>query len=141
VPPQELAIVQQRQRNFVFKETITQELLRLWLARARFLRWLEDKSELIRPQSYNKKTYCELCKRPDDLLVQSIYTMQKLASIYRSQRDTSPLFNLRLWHHFYKVFTPTCTICAPCYNYYRTRGKDIPVDDRRFAKMQPLGSE
>jgi len=49
VPPQELAMQQQKQRDFVFRETITQEILRLWLARARFLQWLEDRSELIRP--------------------------------------------------------------------------------------------
>jgi hypothetical protein len=138
-PPQQLAIAQIKERQFAFTETVSQELLRLWLQRARFLQWLQEASAYMKPHSYKKRGHCELCASRTDLQVAPIYTMQKLASIFREQRDHSPLFSLQLWNHFYKTFTPTCTVCARCHAYYYARNQDIPVDERRFMRMQQQG--
>ncbi|CAD7965434.1 unnamed protein product [Amoebophrya sp. A25] len=134
-PPQEIVAQQVSRRKFNMTETIGQEILRQWLQRARFLAWLEDVSSHLTPHSYHKKDICELCKSDFDLSVVPVYNMTHLGSLYRLQRDHSPIFNVRMWTHFYKTFTPTCTVCQKCASYYRERNLDITVDERRFMRM------
>jgi hypothetical protein len=117
------------------RETISQELLRLWLQRARFIMFLEENVKYIKPQSYFKGEHCELCKSTIDLMVQPIQTLENLASTYRQQRDYTPIFNVRIWEHFFKTHTPCCTVCSKCQKYYSSRNKDFPIDERRFMRL------
>lgn len=100
-PPQELVAHQTSRRKFNMTETLAQEILRMWLQRARFLSWLEEISGRLTPHSYHKKEFCELCKSTYDLSVVPVYNMDHLGSLYRLQRDFSPIFNVRMWTHFY----------------------------------------
>jgi hypothetical protein len=40
------------------------------------------------------------------------------------------------WKHFYKTFTPTCTTCEDCKEYFHSRNQNIPVDEKRFRRLQ-----
>ena len=48
----------------------------------------------------------------------------------------SPLWNTPLWKHFYQTFTPTCTLCEACARYYHKRNTNIPVNEKRYQRLQ-----
>merc|ERR1719446_1699024 len=48
------------------------------------------------------------------LVVQPIYTLLHLASLYREQRDMSPLWNTQLWQHWWCSQYTRCFTWPPC---------------------------
>lgn len=124
---------------------IVQILIRMWRDRAKFLMRLESISNQVRldPAEHRPHNHCEMgdaCLSDPPatagLVVVPIYTLMHLASTYRTQRDMSPLWNIPLWKHFYKTFTPTCSICERCRDYYYMRNQNIPVDEKRFQALR-----
>lgn len=93
-------------------------------------------SSMIKLDSAQRKDRCEICGQQDGLVVTPIYTLTHLASSYRQQRYMSPLWNMVFWKHFYKTFTPTCTTCEDCRDYYHSRNQNVPVDEKRFRRLQ-----
>ncbi|CAE8641248.1 unnamed protein product, partial [Polarella glacialis] len=112
----------------------------MWRARARFMLHLDETSAGVKLDNWNRLDACEICGKGraegKALVVSSIYTSVHLASLYREQRDMSPLWNTELWKHFYKTFTPTCTLCEACAKYYHARNNNIPVNEKRFQRLQ-----
>jgi len=121
-----------------YQGSLTQELLRMWRARAVFMLQLAQQSSTVKidADKQDRRKSCELCARTDNLHVVPIYTLTHLASIYREQRDMSPLWNMPLWRHFYQTFTPVCTLCESCQEYYYVRNENVPVDERRFQRLR-----
>lgn len=93
-------------------------------------------SSMVKLDSVQRKDRCEICGQTAGLVVTPIYTLTHLASSYRQQRDMSPLWNMVFWKHFYKTFTPTCTTCEECRDYYHSRNQNVPVDEKRFRRLQ-----
>jgi hypothetical protein len=122
-------------QRYTFEGSIAQELVRMWRARAQFVLLLSDVSSMVKLTGDGMGQRCELCGRKDQLVVTPIYTLQHLASLYRQQRDMSPLWNMPLWKHFYKTFTPTCTVCDKCQQEYYRLNQNIPVDEQRFKRL------
>merc|ERR1719240_1773083 len=94
---------------------------------------------MLKLNNYDRRDACEICGKSQDmgsLVVLPIYTLTHLASLYRQQRDMSPLWNTPLWQHYYKTFTPTCVLCEKCTNYFWMRNLNIPVDERRFRRLK-----
>jgi len=91
---------------------------------------------MVKLDSVQRKDRCEICGQQIGLVVTPIYTLTHLASSYRQQRDMSPLWNMVFWKHFYKTFTPTCTTCEECRDYYHSRNQNVPVDEKRFRRLQ-----
>jgi len=115
------------------------QLIRMWRERAQFMLHLQQVSAMVKLDSYQRRDACEICGKTLEmiaLVVQPIYTLLHLASLYREQRDMSPLWNTPLWKHFYQTFTPTCTLCEDCAKFYHKRNTNIPVNEKRFQRLQ-----
>jgi hypothetical protein len=119
-----------------YKNSIAQELVKMWRHRAQFMLHLARVSSMVKLDNVERKERCEICGRSNSLVVTPIYTLTHLASSYRQQRDMSPLWNMVFWKHFYKTFTPTCTTCEECRDYYYSRDQNVPVDEKRFRRLQ-----
>jgi hypothetical protein len=120
-----------------YQASIAAELVKMWRHRAMFMLHLAKVSSMVKLENVSRKSRCETyCGRYQDLVVTPIYTLTHLASSYRQQRDMSPLWNMVFWKHFYKTFTPTCTVCESCRDYYYFRNQNIPVDEKRFRRLQ-----
>jgi hypothetical protein len=119
-----------------YQNSTAQELVTMWRRRAKFMLYLSQKSANVKLDNVSRKNACEICGRRDNLVVTPIYTLTHLASSYRQQRDMSPLWNMVFWKHFYKTFTPTCTTCEDCKEYYHSRNQNVPVDEKRFRRLQ-----
>jgi len=78
---------------------------------------------------------CEICGRTEALVVTPIYTLMHIASMYRQQRDMSPLWNTPLWKHFYST-TPTCTLCDRHARQFHIQNQNVPVDEQRFKRLE-----
>jgi len=94
---------------------------------------------MVKLDNYHRRDACEICGKSKDelpVVVLPIYTLLHLASLYREQRDMSPLWNTPLWKHFYQTFTPTCTLCEECAKYYHKRNTNIPVNEKRYQRLQ-----
>jgi predicted metal-dependent hydrolase len=114
----------------------TQQLVIMWRQRAQFMLHIARVSCMVKLDSVQRKDRCEICGQSAGLVVTPIYTLTHLASSYRQQRDMSPLWNMVFWKHFYKTFTPTCTTCEDCRDYYHSRNQNVPVDEKRFRRLQ-----
>merc|ERR1719387_2374287 len=134
-PPVAEVVAFVQERAFKYNASSMQTLARMWIARARFMLQLNRVSLAVTPDQFRINETCELCGSSEGLLVTPIYTLINLASTFRIQRDMSPLWNMELWRHFYKTFTPTCTICTNCSTYYWKRNIDIPVDAARIKTL------
>merc|ERR1719478_2078349 len=134
-PPVAEVVAFVKERAFKYNASSMQLLARMWIARARFMLQLNRVSLSVTPDQFRINTTCELCGSSEGLLVTPIYTLINMASTFRIQRDMSPLWNMELWRHFYKTFTPTCTICTNCSTYYWKRNIDIPVDAARIQHL------
>jgi hypothetical protein len=108
----------------------------MWRQRAQFMLLLMDVSSMVKLAREGVGKKCELCGSEAHLVSTPIYTLTHLASLYRQQRDMSPLWNMPLWKHFYKTFTPTCTVCDKCSQEYYALNQNIPVDEQRFKRLQ-----
>merc|ERR1719174_1993099 len=127
-----------KERAFKYNNSSMQLLARMWIARARFMLRLNRVSLAVTPDQFRINDHCELCNSTEGLLVTPIYTLINMASTFRIRRDMSPLWNMELWRHFYKTFTPTCTICTNCSTYYWKRNIDIPVDAARIKTLNKV---
>jgi len=120
-----------------YQSSIAAELVKMWRHRAMFMLHLAKVSSMVKLENVSRKNRCETyCGKFQNLVVTPIYTLTHLASTYRQQRDMSPLWNMVFWKHFYKTFTPTCTVCESCRDYYYFRNQNIPVDEKRFRRLQ-----
>jgi hypothetical protein len=138
-PPHEAAAVFASRQRSQFTGTEIQSLVRLWLARARFLLRLRGASKAIRPVQSKLATACEVCKKAGKeagLAVNPVFTLSRLASEFRRQREMSPLWNMEMWKNFFEKFTPTCTVCTECAVKYWERNVDIPVDEPRMQRLR-----
>lgn len=135
-PPMQLASEYMQEHRFGFESSDAQALMKLWLHRAKFVLHLTRLSAVVKPDSQASRDSCELCARVEGLQVVPIYTLTHLASLFRQQRDMSPLWNTPLWQHYYKTFTPTCVLCERCSNYYFDRNLNVPVDEARFRRLK-----
>merc|ERR1740121_2879838 len=134
--PHQLSIAAGELRQEGYKGSIAHALVRCWRQRAQFMLHLTRITAMVKMDSYERRGICELCARTQGLVVTPIYTLTHLASSYRQQRDMSPLWNTALWRHFYQTFTPTCTLCEACQQYYYRRNQNVPVDEQRFQRLQ-----
>jgi hypothetical protein len=135
-PVQHLTIAAGEVQRADYKGSTTQALLKMWRQRAQFMLHLARVSSSVKIDSIQRKDRCEICGQTAGLVVTPIYTLMHLASSYRQQRDMSPLWNMVFWKHFYKTFTPTCTTCEECRDYYHSRNQNVPVDEKRFRRLQ-----
>lgn len=97
--------------------------------------FLDQTSSMVKIEHRGRADKCELCGSYRQLRIVPIYSLMHIASTYRQQRDMSPLWNTPLWHHFYQT-TPTCTLCDDHARHYHAIGRNIPVDERRFQRLQ-----
>jgi len=135
-PVQHLTIAAGEIQRQDYRGSTTQVLVKMWRQRAQFMLHLSRVSSMIKLDSVQRKESCEICGSRSSLVVTPIYTLTHLASSYRQQRDMSPLWNMVFWKHFYKTFTPTCTTCEECRDYYHSRNQNVPVDEKRFRRLQ-----
>uniref|UniRef100_A0A7S4Q5Y7 Uncharacterized protein n=1 Tax=Alexandrium monilatum TaxID=311494 RepID=A0A7S4Q5Y7_9DINO len=136
VPPTAVARAAREVQYENFQGSIAQEIVRMWREQARFSLHLRNVTGRMRLKGRSKGSSCEVCGKTSPLEIAPIYTLIRLASSYRQQRDMSPLWNGPLWRHFYQTFTPTCTICDECNAKYFRMNCDLPVDEGRFQRLQ-----
>eukprot|EP00931_Biecheleriopsis_adriatica_P048079 TRINITY_DN27768_c0_g1_i1.p1 TRINITY_DN27768_c0_g1~~TRINITY_DN27768_c0_g1_i1.p1 ORF type:complete len:5619 (+),score=1069.33 TRINITY_DN27768_c0_g1_i1:1474-16857(+) len=138
-PPLDLARAAGEVQRETYENSALRQLVRMWRERAQFMLHLQQVSSMVKLNNYDRRDACEICGKSQDmgsLVVLPIYTLLHLASLYREQRDMSPLWNTPLWKHFYQTFTPTCTLCEDCAKYYHKRNTNIPVNEKRFQRLQ-----
>jgi len=138
-PPLDLARAAGEVQRETYENSALRQLMRMWRERAVFMLNLNQASAEVKLNNYQRREACEICgknKEMTSLVVLPIYTMLHLASLYREQRDMSPLWNTQLWRHFYQTFTPTCTLCEDCAKFYHKRNTNIPVNEKRFQRLQ-----
>lgn len=138
-PALDLARAASEVQRETFENSALRQLIRMWRERAQFMLHLQQVSAMVKLDSYQRRDACEICGKTLEmiaLVVQPIYTLLHLASLYREQRDMSPLWNTPLWKHFYQTFTPTCTLCEDCAKFYHKRNTNIPVNEKRFQRLQ-----
>jgi len=138
-PPLDLARAAGEVQRETYENSALRQLIRMWRERAQFMLHLQQVSAVVKLNNYQRRDACEICgknKEMTSLVVLPIYTMLHLASLYREQRDMSPLWNTQLWKHFYQTFTPTCTLCEDCAKFYHKRNTNIPVNEKRFQRLQ-----
>mmetsp|Transcript_10571 Transcript_10571/g.23308 ORF Transcript_10571/g.23308 Transcript_10571/m.23308 type:complete len:1002 (-) Transcript_10571:37-3042(-) len=117
-----------------FQGSIAQEVIRMWYKRAQFMVLLERISAMVKLEYKGAADRCEICGRTEPLVVTPIYTLMHIASMYRQQRDMSPLWNTPLWKHFYST-TPCCTLCDRHARQYHIQNQNVPVDEQRFKRL------
>jgi len=122
-----------------YQGSLAEQIMKMWRKRAQFMLFLSRVSSTVKLEMIERRDKCEICGRRESLVVTPIYTMTHLASSYRQQRDMSPLWNMVFWKHFYQKFTPTCTLCERCRDYYNSRNQNVPVDEKRFQRLQEQG--
>jgi len=135
-PPQALAIAAGEVQREDFQGSLCHSLVKMWRERAQFMLLLSRVSQMVKIDNVIKAAKCEICGNTQSLLVTPIATLTNLASMYRIQRDMSPLWNMPLWRHYYQTFTQACTICSRCASQYYRMNKNIPVEEKRFRKYQ-----
>lgn len=138
-PQMDLARAASEVQRETYENSALRQLMRMWRERAQFMLFLQQVSAMVKLDNYQRRDACEICgksKEMSPLVVLPIYTLLHLASLYREQRDMSPLWNTPLWKHFYQTFTPTCTLCEACARYYHKRNTNIPVNEKRYQRLQ-----
>eukprot|EP00913_Durusdinium_trenchii_P013300 g12483.t1 len=138
-PKMDLARAASEVQRETYENSALRQLMRMWRERAQFMLFLQQVSAMVKLDNYQRRDACEICgksKEMSPLVVLPIYTLLHLASLYREQRDMSPLWNTPLWKHFYQTFTPTCTLCEACARYYHKRNTNIPVNEKRYQRLQ-----
>jgi len=138
-PAMDLARAASEIQRETYENSALRQLMRMWRERAQFMLFLQQVSAMVKLDNYHRRDACEICGKSKDelpVVVLPIYTLLHLASLYREQRDMSPLWNTPLWKHFYQTFTPTCTLCEECAKYYHKRNTNIPVNEKRYQRLQ-----
>ena len=136
LPPHDPAVRGLEDARALTRGTGLELAARFWLVRARFLRFLRESVFDLDLNQAILRDYCEACGgRGGGLSVVPEYPVSFIADQLRIQRDYTDTWNMPLWQHFYKTFTPGCTLCISCAGFYAVRNVPIPVNELRERVM------
>ena len=133
LPPHVAAVRAVAESRRLFAGTAVEAAAAAWFARGRFLRFLKmTVAEIELDQGGGRvKAACEVCALTDELSVAPAYPVAYVADQYRIQRNMNDIFNVPLWQHFYKTFTPACTLCLDCRLFFSDKNVAIPIGQGR----------
>ena len=139
LPAHDPTVRQIAQAKVLTRGTAVEYIGRLWLLRARFISFLRDSVASEELEQADLRDYCETCGIGDDAAVLSVepeYPISYIADQLRIQRDYAESWNMPAWVHFYSTFTPACTMCETCKEFYSKFDVPIPVDELREQVLQ-----
>jgi hypothetical protein len=131
LPPHEAVVRDIQDERDQVKGSKLELTARLWLVRARFVRYLR---ETVRDSALDQavaKPKCETCNQSGTrsrLFVCPQYPVPYVAEQLRIQRELNPLWNMPVWENFFSTFTPACTLCESCATFFAK--KDVPISTK-----------
>ena len=138
LPPHLAAVRDTEQQRNALRGTAVEAAAQIWLMRGRFLRFLQCTVAEIWLDSAEQTDCCGSCgKEGLELSPIAIYPLLYIADQFRIQRGMTDVWNVPLWQHFYKTFTPSVLVCFECRVFYSQHSLPVTRTQRIVPVARP----